>query len=428
MSMRTLLERVFEPHPLTFQDYLEALGQTLPLLHELEDTEQDPGWHAEGNVAVHTAMVLEELEAWMAGQEVDASRRRRLRLATLLHDIGKPRTTTRRVKDGIERVLAPRHAAVGAAYLAHRLVEPGWGLPPEEVHRILALVAYHHDPKFLIIKDRPPAAFQGLSRRVDPQDVYALELADMRGRRCEDRQEQIDFIELFALGCQEAECWEQGDAVWAPFVRTIAERLHDQSVDVIERAILEGVWSLTRGEIYTAEEAVSRSYAAREAPGSTLVVMFGLSGSGKSTWARERYPEHAYLSLDAIRAEVTGDASDQRQNGKVVQVARERLKEHLRRGEDVVWDATSLRREFRDAALETGRRYGAHTTLAVMQTPWSECQRRNRERQRTVGPAVLSRQHDGLQWPERDEAHRVLYVDGEGEVTWDQRAWWQRWV
>ena len=40
--------------PIQFDEAVEHLGQTLPLLFELGATPQDPVWHAEGDVATHT--------------------------------------------------------------------------------------------------------------------------------------------------------------------------------------------------------------------------------------------------------------------------------------------------------------------------------------------------------------------------------------
>ena len=65
----------------------------------------------------------------------------------------------------------------------------------------------------------------------------------------------------------------------------------------------------------------------------------------------------------------------------------------------------------------------AHTTLAVFQPSMTQYTQRNRARKRLVPEAVITRQINGLQWPEADEAHRVIWIDGRGQVCRDTRQW-----
>src|SRR5690606_30061019 len=86
-------------------------------------------------------------------------------------------------------------------WLGSRL--PALGLPADVVECVLALVGAHHDPKLLVVRDAPTGAWWRVVGRVDPRLVYLLELADMMGRACPDRTDQIELIELFRLGCEE---------------------------------------------------------------------------------------------------------------------------------------------------------------------------------------------------------------------------------
>tara|TARA_R110002096_G_scaffold239101_1_gene430700 strand:- start:60350 stop:60637 length:288 start_codon:yes stop_codon:yes gene_type:complete len=79
----------------SMDEIVTQLGDTLPLLHDLQPTPQDAEWHAEGNVLIHTTMVLEETYALLATElpGICPKRRAALVLEAALHDIAKPLTT-----------------------------------------------------------------------------------------------------------------------------------------------------------------------------------------------------------------------------------------------------------------------------------------------------------------------------------------------
>jgi len=50
-------------------DCIAHLGDIFPLLKEYKNTIQDPVWHAEGDVHIHTDMVLTELYKLLESKE-----------------------------------------------------------------------------------------------------------------------------------------------------------------------------------------------------------------------------------------------------------------------------------------------------------------------------------------------------------------------
>lgn len=119
--------------------------------------------------------------------------------------------------------------------------------------------------------------------------------------------------------------------------------------------------------------------------------------------------------MDEIRAEL-GGRSDQSRNGKVRSIARERLRAALRGNQKVVWDATSLRRDFRDAVIGLGLDYRALVTLVCFPRSPSTCRRRNRDRDNPIPSAALDRQFETVEWPEWVEGHRCLVIDDDGRA------------
>lgn len=410
--MDHLAQKILEGATPSLDEVVDQWSETFPLLQRLEETPQDAQWHAEGDVFVHTGMVLDEVYERLPDVDLSPLRRLILILGAIFHDIAKPLTTRRRHIDGVERIIAPRHAERGASVLAIPILE--LGLPPETARQVLALVAYHHEPKHLVIKESSDARYRRLARLADIELLYHLEQADMRGRRCTDRQEQIDFIEFFGLVAKDHGLFgpqTSAKELYRPWWEHICQELCDFDDRTRQFVFARALEEAEAEEIYAPEEAVAKSYSYRD-DFPELVVLCGPSGSGKSRYAREVFGEYELVSMDEIRQELTGNLSDQSQNGQVRSLAKERLKEHLRRGDRVVWDATNLRRDFRRLPLSLGRDYGAFTRLIVFHMPRAELIRRNRERPHPVPDSVLESQLDSLQWPALDEAHQVVFEEG----------------
>jgi predicted kinase len=392
----------------TFDAIVEALAPLFPLLRRLAETPQDPEWHAEGDVHTHCRMVLDALYADFARRPEAPSGDERvtLALAAALHDVCKPVTTTSRDIKDVRRVVAPRHEERGRSYVAQGLLE--LGLPYGIVRDVMALVGYHQAPKKLVVKDAPAAAFRRLARLVPPRLVYWLERADMIGRTCGDLGEHLTSLDLFRLEMETLGAWDgRPYAAWRTLV---AAELGDGPLADV--ALAQAVLDHEAGLITTPEEGLARSYRFR--PGfASLTVMVGPSGSGKSTWVARHRADARLVSLDDLREELASGRGDQSENGRVLQEAKRRLKAALAAKEPVVWDATSLRVDFRRPLVELGFDYGALVTLAVVHRRTREILEGNTGRADAVAPSVLDAQLEQMQWPEESEAHRFLVLGGD---------------
>ena len=142
----------------SLEQVIEQYGRLLPLLHKLESTPQDAEWHAEGNVAIHTQMVMDQVAQESLSDKPD--RVRTLTLAAAFHDIAKPLTTREREINGRTRVVSPRHAQVGRSYLA--LHSSSIEIP--YLNDVLALVGHHHDVRKLVMDDLGRGHYARLSR------------------------------------------------------------------------------------------------------------------------------------------------------------------------------------------------------------------------------------------------------------------------
>ena len=113
-------------------DRTGLLREVLPEIDRMHGVEQPPDWHPEGDVWVHTLLLLEKLEAGAAPT---------LAWSALLHDVGKPPCFARTMEQGGDRIRFNGHAEVGtrmAEAICARLRFSG-----EETAQIASLVANH---------------------------------------------------------------------------------------------------------------------------------------------------------------------------------------------------------------------------------------------------------------------------------------------
>ncbi|WP_437315039.1 AAA family ATPase [Sorangium sp. So ce385] len=356
--------------------------QVFDWIRALEGCPQDPIHHAEGNVWIHTRMVLETLLGLPEWRALPPEEQRVVYLACLLHDVAKPATT--REEEG--RITAKGHSRAGEL-LARRLL---WelGAPFALREHVCALVRYHQIPFYLIERGdaQRMAAEISLQARCDLLALVAE--ADIRGRVCADMGRIVDNIELFRELCREEGCYREPRAFASDHTRFVyfrSDPAGGRHPDV-------EVYDDTRAEV---------------------VVMSGLPGAGKDTYVRNHFADWPVVSLDALRSELEIDPTDSQ--GQVVQAARERAKEHLRRGERFVWNATNLSRQRRGPVLQMAADYGARIRVVYVEVPRAVLFAQNRAREAAVPEAAIRRMIERWEIPGKTEAHEVvLAVRGEG--------------
>lgn len=165
-------------------DFLRATGllRFFPEIAAMVGVPQEPEWHPEGDVYVHSMMVLDEAAALRRGDRDDDLA---LMLGALCHDIGKPSTT-----DVIGGRITSREHDVKGVPLAETFLER-LRAPKELTRKVAALVRYHLFPAFFH-RDRASArAYRRLARDLASADVrpdllLRVAEADHFGRTTED--------------------------------------------------------------------------------------------------------------------------------------------------------------------------------------------------------------------------------------------------
>lgn len=168
---------------------LRVLAETgwiahFPEVAALVGTPQDPEWHPEGDVFVHTGHCCDALAALPAWRALETNLRRDLMFAILAHDFGKPSTTRQEEKRGQLRWVSPDHDNAGGpladAFLARI------GSPLDTRPFVRALVENHFAHLGWATGAEPASPFlRRLARRLAPATIEQLVLvlwADHLGR------------------------------------------------------------------------------------------------------------------------------------------------------------------------------------------------------------------------------------------------------
>ena len=162
---------------------LGALDQLLPEIKALVDVPQDPEWHPEGDVFVHTRLVIDGARALI--DDLPYAKQIAVMLAALAHDFGKPATTE--FVDGRLRSRGHEEAGVAPAeaFLNRLNIHTLDGYDVRA--QVIALVREHLKPGEFFKKREEvgDGAFRRLSRKCELDLLYRVARADSLGRNAD---------------------------------------------------------------------------------------------------------------------------------------------------------------------------------------------------------------------------------------------------
>jgi polynucleotide kinase-phosphatase len=134
-----------------------------------------------------------------------------------------------------------------------------------------------------------------------------------------------------------------------------------------------------------------------EIPELCLVALVGVSGSGKSTFARKHFKPTQVLSSDAFRGLVSDDENDQSATTDAFDALHYVAGKRLRAGRLTVVDATNVQAHARGNLVALAREHDVLPVAIVLDVPEDECWARTQGRpDREFGRQVVVRQHRDL--------------------------------
>lgn len=354
-----------------------SLRSQFDWVQDMEGIPQDPVHHAEGDVAIHTRMVLEVLEQLEGFKALPLQQQEILWAAALLHDVEK-RSTTVHEEDGT--ITSKGHAKKGAITSRQILYtqQPApFALREEVVH----LVRFHGLPLWAIEKNDPAKAVIEASLIADTKMLSLLARADAMGRVCTDQQDLLYRIELFEALCQEHDCWGKPRTFQTPNARFQ----------------------------YFHKEERFPDFVPFDDFGATVILLSGLPGAGKDTYVNRHYRNWPVINLDQIRRENKIAPTDKKGNGQVIQLAKEQARVYLRKGKDFVWNATNVTKQMREQLVELFVTYKAYVKVVYIEVPYSKLHMQNNSREAIVPAHAVDRLMAKLEVPAPWEGHEVDY-------------------
>lgn len=358
----------------------DAMEKEFSWFRDMRGIEQDPIWHAEGDVFTHTKMVVEALVSHSDFKILDNQDKHIMFAVAMLHDVEKRSTTAYEEVDGMMRITSKSHAKKGEK-TARVILYTEIPTPFFIREHICKLIRYHGLPLWIMDKENPSKAAIASSLVLNTKFLSLFAKADILGRISDDSSEMMYRIEMFELLCQENECF----GISRQFKSMLGRRYFFQ-----------------RDEAHP-------DYEPFDEKEFTVFIMCAVPGSGKDTFIKNNMPGIPVVSLDDIRIKNKVKRGDSKGEGRVIQEAKEATKVFMRSKTDFVFNATNITKEMRGKMIGEFEEYGAKVVVIYVEVPFKDLMHQNNNREYKVPEESVKRMFGGIDMPDMTECYNVQY-------------------
>lgn len=351
-------------------------------IKDMESTPQDPEWHSEGNVLVHTKMMCKELINILLKSSTSVSDRWYLNAAALFHDVEKRSTTIEEVIDGKIRITSPNHAKRGG-FFVQSLLYKELNISLRGLIEVKELVRTHGKPLWILDKDDPEKEMRRLSLEVNLVNLYYLCKADILGRICKDQNELLFKLELFkelAISLDLFNSFNLGFKYPSTYDYFVRHKDFNPHYEPIKK---------------------------RE----TVYLVCGLPGSGKDYYIKNLLKKDLpSISIDSVRESNNLSPIKKKDNGRAIQLTKGECKKLLRKKESFIFNSTCTSRELRSKWVKLFKEYSFNVEIKYIHTGYQTLLKRNSSRESPVPEKYINKLIDRLEIPYSYEADIVSLI------------------
>lgn len=340
----------------------------------MKKTEQDPEFHAEGNVFIHTKMVCDRLIELEEFNQCSEEEQRILIYAAFFHDIGKHKTSH---LEG-NHIRSHGHSRVGMKITQELLYLNGYDFNFRK--EVSSLICYHGFPVFAL--EKKDFEIAKLSLVLNTKLLYILSKADILGRISDKKsiENALLNIEYFKDICVYQGCF----GALKSFVS------NEQKMFYLENGYL---------------------YEPYKEKASVVYLLSGLPGSGKDYEVNNSELSCLpVISLDNMRREKKVRYNDTVAQGQIIQEAKALAKKYLAQRIDFVWNATNISSSLRQSLINLFRNYGAYVNIMYVEVPYKKLLKQNSNREYPVPEKAIQELIRKLDLPTDFECHEVTYI------------------
>jgi predicted kinase len=352
--------------------------QKFSWINDMNGVPQSPIHHAEGDVAIHTQMVIAALLNLDEYHSLDEQEQEILWAAALMHDIEKRSTT---FTDEHGDIVSPGHAKKGAQ-TTRQILYRDFQTPFNIREDIVGLVRHHGLPLWIFEKPNPTQALLKASMEVNTKLVAMLAKADVLGRICTDADALLYKINLFEELCKENNCWGRAKVFPSNLSKFQYFRKEDRHPD-----------------FKTFDDTTFE-----------VIILSGIAGSGKDFYISKNYVSLPTISLDDLRRKAKVDYKDAKGNGRVIQEAKEMAKQYLRNRTSFIWNATNITLQMREQLIDLLEPYKPSIKIVYLEVPYKKLLTQNSNRNFAIPTSAIEKMIDKLEVPKEWEAVEVEYV------------------
>ncbi|MCB9234331.1 MAG: HD domain-containing protein [Bacteroidia bacterium] len=367
-------------------------------LKRLEETQQNPKYHGEGNVLQHTQMVLNQFLETQDQFGLTEKEKEILYWACMLHDIGKPETTE--LVNG--RWRSPGHEKAGVPLAREVLLEHP-EIDGDTRRRILELVRWHGLPLWWVKLRKPQAELQALGTRLDLRLLAIFAEFDFRGRISEDQEETLGMIAEFRQ-------------LHVPKVEYELGRFNDmqeqfKSWDIRRK---NAAWKAIQMERMDILQKLIENPDSISDPlhfSKKIYLTVGPPLSGKTTYL-QRDPIPGSYRMDMEEYMLTDDIVEDKflLDRKLVEF-KYMLEIFHRRHQVVVIEGRNVNSVLRKRINELLREFNAEINYLVFESRLTELLQRNLKRDIPLSEELIRNQYKNFFTPHPWEAHQTHWVE-----------------